>query len=140
TGSAQPAPGTLWVPLPHDDEAQQISAREAAGEIVKDARGNEAARVLVPAGGGTFKVSYVVDRREREGAVVKASGKPGGPAEWLQDDKLVKVDDKIRALSTEVTRGAATPVEKARKVYEYVLANMKYQKTGDGWGNGSIIW
>ena len=136
----QPAPATIWVPLPHDDAWQRVTAREAGGELVKDGLGNEAARYQVPASGMTLKVSYVIERRERSADLSRASGKPGGPERWLKDDKLVQVDDKIRALARDVTKEAKTPLAKARAIYGYVLAHMKYQKTGDGWGNGSIVW
>jgi transglutaminase-like putative cysteine protease len=138
---AQAGPVSLWVPVPHDDKWQTVSAVSVgAAEVVRDSRGNQAARYAVPASGGQLKVAYTVERRERDGNLV--GGPPTAPldSQWLKDDNLVHVDDKIRALSAEVTKGATTPVEKARAVYGYVLANMKYQKTGDGWGNGSIIW
>jgi transglutaminase-like putative cysteine protease len=139
---AQPGVLTLWVPLPHDDAWQTVTVRESAGaEVVKDALGNEAARYSLPAAGGTLRVAYTVERRERA-ADLAASGKPGagGNDRWLKDDKLVQVDDKIRALSQRITAEARTPLEKACAIYAYTLANMKYQKTGDGWGNGSIVW
>ncbi|MCA1826712.1 MAG: transglutaminase-like domain-containing protein [Myxococcales bacterium] len=140
TVPAQPGPVTLWVPLPHDDEWQRVTSRVAGGEVVKDALGNEAARYRLPATGATLEVGYTVERRERSADLSRATGKGGGPARWLSDDKLVKVDDKVRAMAADITKDAKTPLERARAIYRYVLANMKYQKTGDGWGNGSIIW
>jgi transglutaminase-like putative cysteine protease len=137
---AQPGPVSLWVPVPHDDKWQTVTAVSINGaSVVRDALGNQAARYTVPAGGGQLKVSYTVERREREGDL-QAPLDRALDKQWLREDKLVVLDDKVRKLSAEVTQGATTPVEKARKVYAYVLANMKYQKTGDGWGNGSIIW
>jgi transglutaminase-like putative cysteine protease len=139
---AQTGPVSLWVPLPHDDPSQTVSAVAINGaEVVQDALGNRAARYSLPAQGGQLKVSYTVERRERS-ADLQAPPVAGVPlaAQWLRDDKLVHVDEKIRKLSAEVTKGATTPIAKGRAVYSYVLANMKYQKTGDGWGNGSIIW
>jgi transglutaminase-like putative cysteine protease len=137
----QPGPVSLWVPVPHDDKWQTVTAVSIdKAEVVKDALGNQAARYTIPATGGQLKVAYTVERREREGNLTAAPAATTLDKEWLKNDKLVIVDDKIRKISAEVTKGAVTPVEKARAVYAYVLANMKYQKTGDGWGNGSIIW
>src|SRR5438067_13239095 len=138
---AQTAPITVWVPLPHDDAWQTVTSREAAGgEVVKDSLGNEAARYRTA--GGTLKLSYEVQRRERAADVSKATGKPGdgGNARWLEDDKLVQVDGKIRSIAADVVKDQKTPLDKARAIYAWTLANMKYQKTGDGWGNGSTIW
>jgi transglutaminase-like putative cysteine protease len=138
---AQAGPVSLWVPVPHDDKWQTVSAVAIDGaEVVHDSLGNQAARYTVPAAGGQLKVAYTVERRERESDLQAAPASASLDKQWLKDDNLVHVDDKIRKLSAAVTKGAVTPVEKARAVYAYVLANMKYQKTGDGWGNGSIIW
>jgi transglutaminase-like putative cysteine protease len=31
-------------------------------------------------------------------------------------------------------------MQKARAIYDYVLANMKYDKSGTGWGRGDTMW
>ena len=59
---------------------------------------------------------------------------------WLEPDRLVPLDQKIREISAEITQGKTTELEKARAIYDYVLANMKYDKSGTGWGNGDIYW
>ena len=59
---------------------------------------------------------------------------------WLEPDRLVPLDQKIREMSAEITAGKTTELEKARAIYDYVLANMKYDKSGTGWGNGDIYW
>ncbi len=134
----------LFIPLPHDDEWQKISAVKLpdGAQSGKDALGNTFARLTVPAKGGEVKVSFQVDRRERTVDLSKATGKAdaGSAAAWLKDDRLVKVNDRIRKIAAENTKGAKTPLDKARALYAYVLSTMKYQKTGDGWGNGSIVW
>jgi transglutaminase-like putative cysteine protease len=138
---AQSGPVSLWVPVPHDDKWQTVSAVAIDNaEVVRDSLGNQAARYTIPATGGQLKVAYTVERRERDADLTAAPSAAPLEKEWLKNDRLVIVDDKIRKISAEVTKGAKTPVEKARAIYGYVLANMKYQKTGDGWGNGSIIW
>ncbi len=32
------------------------------------------------------------------------------------------------------------PLAKARAIYDYVIATMRYDKSGTGWGNGDAIW
>ena len=59
---------------------------------------------------------------------------------WLEPDRLVPLDQKIREMSAEITQGKTTELGKARAIYDYVLANMKYDKSGAGWGNGDIYW
>jgi len=36
--------------------------------------------------------------------------------------------------------GSKTPLAKARAIYNYVIATMRYDKSGTGWGNGDAIW
>jgi len=46
----------------------------------------------------------------------------------------------IGEMSAEQTKALATPLEKARAIYDYVIATLKYEKTGDGWGRGDAAW
>ena len=63
-------------------------------------------------------------------------------ARWLAPDRLVPLDEKIRALAQEVVdkAHATTPLAKARAIYEHVVGTMKYDKTGEGWGRGDIYY
>ncbi len=59
---------------------------------------------------------------------------------WLQPDRLVPVDDRIRALARDVTRGKTADLEKVRAIYDYVVDNLTYDKSGTGWGRGDIYY
>jgi transglutaminase-like putative cysteine protease len=138
--------GKLFVPLPQDDPWQQVTALSIEGapfEIVHDtAHGNEAALVNVLPGGANLIVSYEIRRRERAADVSLADGDkvPDGYADALQSDRRVPIDDRLRALAHELTAGAATPLARARAIYDYVLAHMRYDKSGKGWGEGDVRW
>jgi transglutaminase-like putative cysteine protease len=137
--------GTLYAPVPVDDSWQTVTNLSVLGapfELVHDARyGNAAARFQAP-GGSTVHISYDVTRRERTSDLATASGKPAsdGYAMWLGNDARVQVDDRIRKIAAEQTTKATTPVQKARALYDYVLTTMRYEKKGNGWGNGDILW
>jgi transglutaminase-like putative cysteine protease len=62
------------------------------------------------------------------------------PARDLAPDQLVPLNDRIRKLAADVTAQKTTDLDKARAIYDYVVANMKYDKSGTGWGNGDILW
>jgi transglutaminase-like putative cysteine protease len=143
------APITVWLPLPSDDPWQRISALSVEGAPfaeVHDARfGNAAARVELPAAGGKLVVRFTVERSERVADLRAASGRsaPNGYARWLDPDALVPIDGRVHQLALEVTKDAKTPLERARAIYNHVLATMKYDKpTGanQGWGRGDILW
>ncbi|TMI23342.1 transglutaminase domain-containing protein, partial [Candidatus Bathyarchaeota archaeon] len=46
----------------------------------------------------------------------------------------------IAELVKEHTTGDATAIQKARHIYDYVVATMRYDKSGEGWGRGDAIW
>lgn len=59
---------------------------------------------------------------------------------FLQPDRLIPIDGEIGELSRQQTLGATEPLEKARKIYNYVVATMHYDHAGTGWGRGDAIW
>jgi transglutaminase-like putative cysteine protease len=59
---------------------------------------------------------------------------------YLEPDKLVPLNDTIAELSRQQTAGDATPLQKARHIYDYVIATMRYDKSGEGWGRGDAVW
>jgi transglutaminase-like putative cysteine protease len=61
---------------------------------------------------------------------------PAPPDRYLQPDRLGIIDDRIRALSDQITAGHADAVSKCRAIYDYVIAHMAYDKVAPGWGRG----
>jgi transglutaminase-like putative cysteine protease len=43
-------------------------------------------------------------------------------------------------LAAKVTQGKSQILEKARAIYDYVFATMRYDKTGTGWGRGDVLY
>ncbi len=60
-------------------------------------------------------------------------------ARWLKPDRLVPIDGKIKQWAQEVVTaaGAKTDLEKVRAIYNHIVATVKYDKSGQGWGGGS---
>ena len=143
----------VWIPYPVSDGNQDVTVTEVVSpyphEIVKEPRyGNSILHVTAsdpkePAFDVVMKVR--VKRREylRKDFAAKRSGAKGADAsvqQWLKPDRLVPIDDRIRQLAVQVTRGKKTDLDKARAIYDYVVDTMSYDKTGTGWGNGDIYW
>jgi transglutaminase-like putative cysteine protease len=59
---------------------------------------------------------------------------------FLQPDRRVPLQGVIAELSVQQTLGIQEPLAKARAIYNYVIATMRYDKSGTGWGNGDAIW
>lgn len=61
---------------------------------------------------------------------------------WLQADRLVPVDGAIKTWAKQVVDsvGAKTDLQRAKAIYDHVIATVKYDKTGTGWGRGDIYY
>ncbi len=155
--SATGGTGHLWVPLPRSDAYQDIrhlhvesTARHAIG---RDADYGNPYAVFTPtpeqaAAGYDVLLRFAAVRREHRvflsGATLQSvsTAVPHDPMlkRYLQPDRLVPLNGMIAELAKKNTIGATTPLERARKIYDYVLTTMRYDKSGEGWGHGDAIW
>src|SRR5207245_10920370 len=58
----------------------------------------------------------------------------------LRPRRLIPLQGPIEELSAQQTHGLADPLAKARSIYDYVVAALRYDKSGTGRGNGDAIW
>jgi transglutaminase-like putative cysteine protease len=146
----------IWIPLPQSDRYQKISnlkietpfaytkhrdpeyGNEYIYLQIQPAKVTEPAEVRV-----TFEVARHEHRVEFDARPVTAQSakvNPSGLRRFLQPDRRVPLQGTIADLSAQETRGIQDPLEKARAIYNYVVATMRYDKSGTGWGNGDAIW
>lgn len=159
TGLVQEIPaGTrqldFWMPVPHDDPYQQITNLEVESthryEMNTDALGNRIIHLRLDhpkAGKVQITLRFNAIRREhRQDLLRVAAGtvgaKAGGAERWLKPDRLVPLDDQIRVWAREVVDAAhaKTDLGMARAIYNHVVATVKYDKSGKGWGRGDIYY
>jgi len=146
----------IWIPLPQSDGYQSIEGLRIESPFAygrhRDAQyGNEylyleipAAKIAEPA---EIRVSFHAVRREHRVALDWNMHRehPHAPEtaslrRFLEPDRRMPLQGAIRDLSAQVTQGLTDPLAIARAIYNYVLANMRYNKSGTGWGNGDAIW
>jgi len=58
---------------------------------------------------------------------------------YLGPDHLVPIDGQIKLVSAKVGDPDGSAYEQARAIYDCVIANMTYDKSGEGWGRGDAI-
>lgn len=145
---------SLWIPYPPNDANQRITNMKISSRyptrLTRDPEyGNEIlfAQVRQPREAALkIEMSFRVRRRElrRHGFETLLNDRDGDPdpkiERWLRPDRLVPINGMIRKLADEVTRSMTTDVEKARAIYDYAAANLKYDKSGTGWGRGDIYY
>ncbi len=59
----------------------------------------------------------------------------------LSENKHIKFTPEIQALARKLTADKSKDtLQIARSAYEYVIENMEYDKSGDGWGQGDTLY
>src|SRR6202158_5459676 len=146
----------IWIPLPQSDPYQasgglKIESPFPYAKHRDPEYGNEYLYLQVPAAQlsslAEVRMSFQVARQEHRveldahpvGAQ-SAAADPPGLQRFLQPDRRVPLQGAIADLSAQETRGIQNPLAKARAIYDYVIATMRYDKSGTGWGNGDAIW
>lgn len=137
-----------WIPIPSDDPWQRIHNLEVVTDLpweiqTEEVYGNRMVYIdtRIDARTARVRVEYDVDRRFRK---TDFSGEGGAcplteneMKRYLAPSRLVVVDARILEQSRKITAGKSDPVEKARAIYNFVLAKMTYGKPKNlPWGRG----
>ncbi len=148
----------LWIPIPQNDAFQSVSAVKIESAVSHseghDPEYNNPYAVFTPtaaqaAAGYDVTLSFNATRREHivdvhAPALQNATAAPPSNdplmKRYLEPDKLVPLNGTIAELAQQQTAGDTTPLQKARHIYEYVVATMRYDKSGEGWGHGDAVW
>ena len=141
---------SVWIPVPKTDRYQEVLDLQVTSpleyEITQEKRyGN---RVLHIAAGAPLpremelQLQVLVARRAYNVLAAKSPSRDTEPPapDDLRPNDLVPIDGVIARVAREATRGARTPLEKARAIYDYVTRTMRYDKSGEGWGRGDAIY
>ncbi len=148
----------LWIPLPQADAYQEIrnlkmesavSYREGHDSEYGNSFAEFAPTPQQATAGFDVTLNFVTVRLEHKVSLVNspASKLAGANAisqrelrRYLEPDKLVPLNGTIAELAAEHTAGDVDTLAKARHIYDYVVATMRYDKSGEGWGRGDAIW
>jgi len=144
----------LWIPLPPSDDHQSIRKLSiespAAHKVGKEREYGNSYAVFTPTAaeataGYAATLRFEVTRREyvRDLKDTRAEARPVKEAmlkRYLEPDKMVPLNATIAELARTQTDGATEPIEKARRIYNYVASTMRYDKSGEGWGRGDAMW
>jgi len=144
----------IWIPAAHSDPFQEVKVISAKGDLPlkkthESAYGNEmyyasASKDKEPE--LQFEIVYDVVRREHLTLGIYAPHlasvtlTPKEDKQYLAPDALVPVTGVPAELAAKATADETTPLDKARAIYDYVFANMRYDKTGTGWGRGDVLY
>lgn len=90
-----------------------------------------------PAGRVEIRLKYRLTRKEQ--SIPDPIEEPR-PSLHLKPRGLLVLNDEVRDIAREATRGLEDPLEKARALYDYVLGHVDYDTSGEGWGRGDVVY
>ncbi|MDB5324545.1 MAG: transglutaminase-like protein [Phycisphaerales bacterium] len=132
----------VWLPVPHDSPAQQVSklqqtfpkpvieASDASGNIMLYLEAPAAADGTIP-----FTATYRITRHE----IASEPAKDVEDATYLKADQLVPVGGHPASLLENLSL-PADPTQLARVLYDLIDGRMQYRKDQPGWGRGDASW
>ena len=146
----------VWVPVPQTDEHQtvRVLAVKAPAETQMTQEPEYGNRIMYAeiqnpvSSKAEFSLEYEVTRREySRGGYAQLERKDQKPTlvsasmkRFVEPDTLIPTDGKIKTLALDVSGSQPGTIAKAKAVYEYLFANMRYDKSGSGWGRGDALW
>jgi len=144
----------VWIPLAHSDQFQKVRATSMTGDLpLKQTREQEYGNQMLFAQAEKatkreyhFVIEYDVVRYERvvplngTAHLASAALSERERQRWLGPDRLVPVSGLPAEIAAKEVAGKSTELDRARALYDYVFRNMKYDKSGTGWGRGDTLW
>ena len=140
----------LWIPVPQSSEYQTVEdvkydTGNAKAEMNTDDWGNQMLYVewdenAEPAD-RVVKLDLQVKREEIISPELKEDEKAEIPADvkkYLEPSKNLPLNDQVKNKAAEVTEGKTTDLEKARAIYDWVIANMNRDESVKGCGEGDV--
>ncbi|MBI3871853.1 MAG: transglutaminase domain-containing protein [candidate division Zixibacteria bacterium] len=140
----------VWVPVPQADDRQSIWDLKVTSPLpyreVTDSEYGNLALYFEAAARLPDSIPLLMTFRTRRSEVWPLPENDTGRVvrdrikRFLSPDALVPIDGKIAAEALRVVTGHSGVRAKARALYDHILATMRYDKTGTGWGKGDAVF
>jgi len=140
----------IWVPLPAENLHQEVtdisSQKLYSITFDKNYRNRIAYYIIKQPDAARFTIEHLYRIRRKEFVNWPQSktqkhlqqAKEFVPEKYISFDGFVLITQEIVRLARQLTEGKKVDIEKARAIYDYLFANMTYDKAEPGWGRGDI--
>lgn len=140
----------VWIPVAQDGDYQTVkdvdfdAPKATEAKLTKDAEGNKMLYIEwgkdVAAADRTATLSFHAKRSEVRVESVEDDGSelPSDVKPYLKGSKLVPVNEQVKKAAKEITEGKKGSAEKARAIYDWVIANMNRDESVKGCGTGDV--
>jgi transglutaminase-like putative cysteine protease len=133
----------IWMPLAKTDSFQTVTEEELnipmKWEKVQDRDYGNDICVLYPQpsdSGKTVEVRYRVVRKEKGAYSASTAEAP----RYLRPEKLVPINETFRTLAQKAATGKNDDLDRAKALYDHVIGQLRYDKSGTGWGRGDAMY
>ncbi len=131
-----------YVPVPPSNLWQDLAGyRVEAGypfeELVEPQYGNRCLRFDLSGATGDVAVAVMYRVKRRADGPAPPTERP---TQFLAPDRLVPVDGKIAEEAQRVAGEITDPLRRARRLFDHVVATVRYDKSGQGWGRGDAVY
>lgn len=142
-------PLDIWFPMAHSDRYQQVKILSKHSDLpLHETSDPEYGNRMFYAHTAKadkpeyhFSVKYQVVRLEHfADTSLNSAARTKELNRFLQPDRLVPITGKPAEIAVTQVRPGMSDLEKAHALYEYTFNNMRYDKTGTGWGHGDAVW
>lgn len=142
----------IWIPCPLSDERQQITDFRITprlpyemyadpvydNQIIHFALSDQIPRRIQL--NVEFDVNRTEDRSILDGERLNNVTTDLDISLFLSSNKLVPVTGRIAREADSVAGNYPTALEKTRALYWHLIETMRYDKSGEGWGNGDALY
>ena len=144
----------LWLPLPADDVHQKLHTYDLAGafapkQVVDAVYGNRYLWDTLPSvelsnkQSLTFVFTATVTRRAYrvwDHAPRSSELTPVLRQRFLAPNRLVPISGRIADEAQRVAGDTASPMRRAKLLYDHIVDSLRYDKSGEGWGRGDAVY
>lgn len=134
----------LWIPIPQNSEVQTIENIKIDSPVkyqffYDGTYDNKYIYINAKdySDAINVKVKICASRKERIGGI---NADTKNTAFYLKENSKVYITDEIKKDAKKVVKGIKSKEAKAKAIYDYIVKNISYDKTGTGWGHGDIVW
>ena len=144
----------VWIPYPTTDENQEVHDIKVAAPVtgtvytepkyhnaimyfpIRDSHAQEIDIEL------SFKVTRSENLRKDFPDLKQAAVRTIDPhlGMYLGPDKLVPIDDQVISWARDVIKDKETDLEKAKAIYDHTATTLTYDRSGEGWGRGDLLY
>ncbi|HET9743706.1 MAG TPA: transglutaminase-like domain-containing protein [Terriglobales bacterium] len=139
-------PIRIWFPLAHSGEFQAVKIVSQTGDLpLRRARESEYRNAMLYAedlrgAKAEYNFAVVYDVVRRQSTAYRESLSAEQLRLALSADRLVPITGLPASIAARQVEGIRKEPARARALYNYALANMRYDHVGTGWGHGDTLY